>query len=69
MIQRHRAAFEQKYEELSQELKGRWNQWDSAVDAKDGPARRQALDAMVDLLNRRSYIRNLLRDVNEALGN
>jgi hypothetical protein len=25
-------------------------------------------DKMVDLLNRRSYIRNLVRDVNEALG-
>ncbi len=37
------------------------------MDAKDGPARRQALDAMVDLLNRRSYIRNLVRDVNEVL--
>jgi len=24
---------------------------------------------MADLLNRRSYIRNLVRDVNEALGN
>ena len=29
--------------------------------------RRRALDSMVDLLNRRSYIRNLVRDVNEAL--
>jgi molecular chaperone HscB len=65
----HRAAFEQKHEELSQELKGNWKQWDSAVDAEDDTARRQALDAMVDLLNRRSYIRNLVRDVNEALEN
>ncbi len=31
--------------------------------------RRRALDRMVDLLNRRSYIKNLVRDVNEALGN
>jgi hypothetical protein len=26
-------------------------------------------DKMVDSLNRRNYIRNLVRDVNEALGN
>ena len=29
---------------------------------------RQARDKMVDLLNRRNYIRNLVRDVNEVLG-
>ena len=34
------------------------------VTTKSGAA---ALDGMVDLLNRRSYIRNLVRDVNEAL--
>jgi hypothetical protein len=31
--------------------------------------RKQARDKMVDLLNRRNYIRNLVRDVNEALEN
>jgi hypothetical protein len=31
--------------------------------------RRKILDQMVDVLNRRNYIRNLLRDVNEAMEN
>jgi hypothetical protein len=31
--------------------------------------RKQARDKMVDLLNRRNYIRNLVRDVTEALEN
>jgi hypothetical protein len=31
--------------------------------------RRQGRDKMVDLLNRRNYIRNLVRDVGEALEN
>jgi hypothetical protein len=31
--------------------------------------RRKILDQMVDVLNRRNYIRNLVRDVNEALEN
>jgi molecular chaperone HscB len=39
------------------------------ADSNDEQDRRRALDRMVDLLNRRSYIRNLVRDVNEALGN
>ncbi len=68
-LEGHKAAFENKYEALSQELKGRWDEWDRALDSEDEAARRRVLDGMVDLLNRRSYIRNLVRDVNEALGN
>jgi molecular chaperone HscB len=41
--------------------------WDAAVDANDPTAKATARDAMVALLNRRSYLRNLVRDVNEAL--
>jgi molecular chaperone HscB len=68
-LEAHKLHFEKKYEELAEELKNHWNQWDQAVDADGSEARRAALDKMVDLLNRRSYIRNLVRDVNEALGN
>ncbi len=42
-------------------------QWDVAADAKDPAAKLAARDAMVALLNRRSYLRNLVRDVNGAL--
>jgi molecular chaperone HscB len=68
-LEEHKAALEKKYEELVQELKGHWDEWDRARDSESEEARRRALDGMVDLLNRRSYIRNLVRDVNEALGN
>jgi molecular chaperone HscB len=37
------------------------------VDAGDEGAKARAKDAMVALLNKRSYLRNLVRDVNEAL--
>ena len=30
-------------------------------------SRRKILDKMVDVLNRRNYVRNLVRDVNEAM--
>ncbi len=65
----HKAAFEKKYEALERELQGRWNEWDQASEEKNEEARNRALGGLVDLLNRRSYIRNLVRDVNEALGN
>jgi molecular chaperone HscB len=47
-------------------------QWDAATDAtdpaaSDPAAQAAARDAMVALLNRRSYLRNLVRDVNAAL--
>ena len=66
-LETHRAAFEKKYEDMAAELKTRWEVWDRAMDSPDEKPRRQALDGMLDLLNRRSYIRNLVRDVNEAL--
>jgi molecular chaperone HscB len=53
--------------ESQQQLEALWTKWDSAVDADDAAAKDSAKDAMVALLNRRSYIRNLVRDVNEAL--
>jgi molecular chaperone HscB len=42
-------------------------QWDEAFDANEAAAKVSARDAMVDLLNRRSYLRNLVRDVNGVL--
>jgi molecular chaperone HscB len=49
------------------ELEGLWINWDAAVDSNDDAAKSAAKDAMVALLNRRSYLRNLVRDVNGAL--
>jgi molecular chaperone HscB len=56
--------FEQKLDDSNFELKKFWDAWDNA---KDSLAEKQAMDQMVALLNRRSYIRNLVRDVKAAL--
>jgi len=53
--------------DLQAQLEAIWTQWDTALDANDDAAKTKAVDAMVALLNRRSYIRNLVRDVNAAL--
>jgi molecular chaperone HscB len=60
-------AFDAKMVETQAELEGLWTAWDSAVDAGDDGAKVRAKDVMVALLNKRSYLRNLVRDVNEAL--
>ena len=60
-------AFDAKMIETQAELESLWTAWDSAVDAGDTAAQTTARDAMVALLNKRSYLRNLVRDVNEAL--
>jgi molecular chaperone HscB len=66
-LQGHKRSLEEKFNALFDELRRYWSAWDAA----DGPAnegeRLKLRDKMVDLLNRRSYIRNLVRDVNEVL--
>ncbi len=68
-LQQHRAVLENKFSALFEELKGYWNEWDAIADSGSTEKRLKVRDKMVDLLNRRSYIRNLVRDMNEALEN
>jgi molecular chaperone HscB len=73
-IGRQKLELEDKHAALLDELHAHWKTWDGliareqAADVVSEHERKQALDKMVDLLNRRNYIRNLVRDVNEALG-
>jgi molecular chaperone HscB len=70
-IAQHKAALEAKNESLLAELESYWKQWDCLPEknsANDSGVERQKIrDQMVDVLNRRNYIRNLVRDVNAAL--
>jgi molecular chaperone HscB len=70
-IGKAKLSLEEKQEALSRELKAEWAKWDetdsTGADAKNDPEQRKILDKMVDVLNRRNYIRNLVRDVNEAM--
>jgi molecular chaperone HscB len=62
-----RAKFSAMLLEIQQTLEALWTAWDLAVDANNEPAKDASKQAMVALLNRRSYVRNLVRDVNAAL--
>jgi molecular chaperone HscB len=71
-LQQTKKNLQAKYDALMSELKGYWNEWDVLVDSfhagDDISAERARVrDRMVGLLNRRTYIRNLVRDVNEVL--
>jgi len=69
-INKHKLALEAKHESLLQELQSLWKEWDQLVDRGSSASqteRKQIIDKMVDVLNRRNYIRNLVRDVNAAL--
>jgi molecular chaperone HscB len=61
-------VFDAEMVETQAELEELWTAWDAGVDAADDVAKTRAKEAMVALLNKRSYLRNLVRDVNEALG-
>jgi len=72
-IGRQKLDLEEKHEALLRELQENWKVWDGMVQREQNgqpvseEERRQERDKMVNLLNRRNYIRNLVRDVSEVL--
>ena len=74
-IGRQKLELEEKQEAILRELEVRWKMWDGMIQREHNgqpvseEERRQERDKMVDVLNRRNYIRNLVRDVSEVLEN
>jgi molecular chaperone HscB len=68
-IGKQKFSLEAKHEALLKELQADWKQWDTLIDGAHASSegRARATTKMVDVLNRRNYIRNLVRDVNAAL--
>lgn len=66
-LQQARANFESQLAELDSNLKEQWAKWDVALDAASADEKTKIRDEMVALLDRRRYIRNLVRGVNDAL--
>ena len=62
------AGLKAKLNEIDARLYQRFADWDAAVDREAGDRERKAvLDQMSELLSQRSYIRNLVRDIQEEL--
>jgi molecular chaperone HscB len=66
-IGKQKLELEEKHDALLDELKKSWNEWDNLVDSGSEEDRHRVRDKMVDVLNRRNYIRNLVRDVSGVL--
>ena len=66
-IGKAKLSLEEKFDALFNELKSEWKKWDAAVDSGTEDELIQIRDRMLDVLNRGNYVRNLVRDVNEAL--
>jgi molecular chaperone HscB len=71
-IGKQKLVLEAKHEALFDELKTYWKAWDDLIDHPAGRAAAaeqcaEVTGKMVDVLNRRNYIRNLVRDVNAVL--
>ena len=67
-LEKARTQFEGQLTALDSGLEALWDRWDGTVDnASTGTEPGKIKDEIVALLDRRRYIRNLVRDVNEAL--
>jgi molecular chaperone HscB len=72
-VQKTKQHLQTKHNNLIEELRSAWNDWDALVE-RDGRGesvlesdRTAVRNRMIGVLNRRSYIRNLLREVDEVL--
>jgi molecular chaperone HscB len=65
----HKKSLQQKLAAVDQDLRRGWTAWDALGDngSEASETGKPAINQLVDVLNRRRYIRNLVRDVNEAL--
>lgn len=72
-VQNTKQHLQTKHDNLIEELRSAWNDWDALIDRSERGEnvlesdRAQVRNRMVDVLNRRSYIRNLLREADAVL--
>jgi len=73
-LQDARKNLQAKHDRLMEELSAAWHDWDVLVDRAEQDQtvldddRLRVRNKMVEVLNRRNYLRNLLRDIDEVLG-
>jgi molecular chaperone HscB len=67
-LEKARTQFEAQFQAIESQIQSQWTQWDTALATGDQPVGRISLEAMAALLDKRRYVRNLVRDVRESLG-
>lgn len=63
-----KTRFVAQLKSVDDDLRGLWSAWDEAWEQGGEAKKTAAKEAMTALLQRRSYLQNLVRDVNETLG-
>jgi molecular chaperone HscB len=66
-LERAQQQFRSMLASVDADLRTAWSAWDSALDANDTSAKDRQKNTMLALLDRRSYLRNLLREVDSVL--
>jgi molecular chaperone HscB len=67
-LEKARTTFESQLASVDSNIQEQWTKWDTISDASASEEKTKIIkDEMVALLDRRRYIRNLVRDVNDAL--
>lgn len=67
-LNRSKSQFEGQLNSLDGDIRALWTAWDAAWEREDDGKKAVAKASMTALLQRRSYLRNLVRDVTETLG-
>jgi molecular chaperone HscB len=65
-VERAQQQFKSMLASVDADLRTAWTAWDSAFDANDSAAKDKQKNTMLALLDRRSYLRNLLREVDSV---
>jgi molecular chaperone HscB len=63
-----KSHFTTELEALDEQVRSQWSIWDAAWDQDNEAGKTASKEAMTALLQRRSYLQNLVRDVDETLG-
>jgi molecular chaperone HscB len=66
-LERAQQQFRSMLASVDADLRTAWAAWDTALDANDTAAKDEQKNTMLALLDRRSYLRNLLREVESVL--
>jgi molecular chaperone HscB len=67
-LRESRTGLQGQLADCDKQMRQLWSSWDEAEQRGDAAAKDSARNAMVALLQRRNYLRNLVWDVLEALG-
>src|ERR1700733_7583470 len=63
-----KSHFTTELDALDEQVRSQWSVWDTAWDQDNEAGKTASKEAMTALLQRRSYLQNLVRDVDETLG-